>query len=91
VVATRSGGPEEIVGDESGRLVPVDDVAALAAGIERVLECGTTYDSWLMHRSIVSRFGSAAVGDRIAELYAEALTGPGRASGVGERHQAGTS
>jgi glycosyltransferase involved in cell wall biosynthesis len=85
VVATRCGGPEEIVGEESGWLVPVDDAAALAAGIERVLECGTTYDPWLMHRSIVSRFGSAAVGDRIAELYAEVLSSPGRASWLGER------
>lgn len=39
VVATRSGGPEEIVEDGvSGLLVPVGDPAALAAAIARVLD-----------------------------------------------------
>jgi glycosyltransferase involved in cell wall biosynthesis len=36
VVATRSGGPEQILDERSGILVPVDDPGALAAGIERV-------------------------------------------------------
>jgi glycosyltransferase involved in cell wall biosynthesis len=36
VVATRSGGPEQILSEQSGILVPVDDPEALAAGIERV-------------------------------------------------------
>jgi glycosyltransferase involved in cell wall biosynthesis len=35
VVATRSGGPEQILDEHSGILVPVDDPGALAAGIER--------------------------------------------------------
>ena len=39
VVATRSGGPEEIIVDgESGFLAPVDDVMALAAASARLLE-----------------------------------------------------
>ena len=37
VVATRSGGPEEILAGEAGILVPVDDPAALASALERVV------------------------------------------------------
>ena len=36
VVATRSGGPEEILEDGAGILVPVDDPAAIADALERV-------------------------------------------------------
>lgn len=44
VVATRSGGPEQILDERCGILVPVDDPAALAAGIERA-----ALDSELSH------------------------------------------
>src|SRR4029079_1074858 len=42
VVATRCGGPEEIITEATGQLVDVDDAAALAIAIERAL--GRTYD-----------------------------------------------
>src|SRR6267143_570436 len=38
VVATRCGGPEDIVTDEVGVLVPTEDPEALARGIQTVLE-----------------------------------------------------
>ncbi len=38
VVATRSGGPEEILRDDAGLLVPTGDPGALAAAIERLIE-----------------------------------------------------
>lgn len=51
VIATRPGGPEEIVQDqENGRLVPANDPAALA---EAML-------SYLSDPSLAARFGSAA-------------------------------
>lgn len=37
VVATRSGGPEQILEDEAGLLVPTSDPEALAVAIERVI------------------------------------------------------
>jgi glycosyltransferase involved in cell wall biosynthesis len=40
VVATRSGGPEQILDEHTGILVPVEDPGALAAGIERVALSG---------------------------------------------------
>src|SRR5262249_38619380 len=45
VIATRSGGPAEIIEDGiSGILVPVDDVASMAAAI-RLLVCNRDYRS----------------------------------------------
>src|SRR5262249_62288753 len=38
VVATRCGGPEDIVNDDVGKLVPKEDARALADGLLSVLE-----------------------------------------------------
>jgi len=51
VVATRSGGPQGIVGDEDGRLVPTGDPEALAEAIVDVLIRYGDYD----HRRIAQR------------------------------------
>lgn len=72
VVATRCGGPEELISAEHGVLVPPEDPAALAAGIEAVLARRASYDAPAMHRDMTSRFGSAAIGRCLTEVYAEA-------------------
>ena len=54
VVATRSGGPEEILRDgETGLLVPVGDPASLAAAIRRVIE----------DRTLATQLAAAALAD----------------------------
>jgi len=73
VVATRCGGPEEILSPETGRLVPVEDPAALAAGIEEVLQTRNNFDPSALRAYALSRFGKAAVGKRIGEVYGRVL------------------
>lgn len=73
VVATRCGGPEEIMGPASGCLVPVEDPIALAAGIEQVLDCRSSYDPLLLHHEMVDRFGTVAIGRQIKAIYDEVL------------------
>jgi teichuronic acid biosynthesis glycosyltransferase TuaC len=75
VVATRCGGPEEIIGPASGRLVPVEDPIALAAGIEQVLDCRSSYDPLVLHREMVARFGTTAIGRQIEAIYDEVVDG----------------
>jgi glycosyltransferase involved in cell wall biosynthesis len=55
--------------------VPVEDPIALAAGIEHVLDCRSTYDPRRLHQHAVERFGTAAVGGRIEAIYDEVLDG----------------
>ena len=76
VVATRCGGPEEILTRDYGQLAEVDDPAALAMAIESVLT--RTFDGTELRRYAVGRFGSAAAADRLARLY-ELVTGLPRA------------
>jgi len=76
VVATRCGGPEEFVTPEVGRLVAVDDAAALAAGIEFVLEKRDQFSPATLRNWAVSQFGRAIAAKRIGELYANVLASP---------------
>lgn len=78
VVATRCGGPEDIVTADTGRLVAVDDPEALAKGIEDVLAVRSSFDPEALRRSAVSRFGRAAALGRLRALYEQVLASPGR-------------
>jgi glycosyltransferase involved in cell wall biosynthesis len=69
VVATRCGGPEDILTPKTGLLVPVDDPVALADAIARV--CGNldAYSPEEISEYAGRRFGHAAVTARLAEIY----------------------
>jgi len=73
VVATRCGGPEDIVTPEVGVLVPPEDPAALADGITSVLDGGDRYEPAVLRAHALERFGEDVVGARVAELYRSAL------------------
>jgi glycosyltransferase involved in cell wall biosynthesis len=75
VVATRCGGPEEILTEETGQLTDVDDPAALAVAIDAAL--ARSYDPLALRRYAVERFGSAAASNRLGRLY-ESVTSLGR-------------
>lgn len=77
VVATRCGGPEEIVTADDGVLVPIEDPDALAGGIDDVLDRRGTFVASRLSASALGRFGRSAGTARIAELYREVLAGPG--------------
>lgn len=76
VVATACGGPEELVGPESGEIVPPGDPTALARAIDRALS--RSFDSGAISRSVAGRFGAEAVGARLREVYESVLEEKGR-------------
>lgn len=69
VVATRCGGPEEILNPELGTLVPPEDPSALAAAIDDTLRRLPSFDRARLRASAVSRYGAAAVARRLAAVY----------------------
>jgi glycosyltransferase involved in cell wall biosynthesis len=73
VVATRCGGPEDIVTPANGRLVPPEDPAALAAAIHDVLQAPQAFDAAALRADAVARFGLHAVGERLAALCEEVV------------------
>jgi len=74
VVATRCGGPEDIVTDQVGALAPPEDPEALADGIAHVLDHRAQYDPERLHRYIEENFSWESVVRRVMPLYADALS-----------------
>jgi glycosyltransferase involved in cell wall biosynthesis len=72
VVATRCGGPEDIVSDEVGRLVPVGDAHALADALEDVLRSPERYDGAALRRYATEHFSWASVVDKVHDEYLRA-------------------
>jgi glycosyltransferase involved in cell wall biosynthesis len=71
VLATRSGGPESIVTERDGVLVPPRDVDALAAGLRTILT--QQYDTEAIRAGAVQRFGGAAVTAALERVYRRVL------------------
>lgn len=77
VVATRSGGPEDIVSEALGKIVPVDDPPALAAAIAQVLEQRSRYDPGCLRAHAVDNFSWDGLAARYLEIYREAVATAG--------------
>lgn len=73
VVATRCGGPEEVVNAEGGRLVAVGDAEDLAAGILAVLDEYDGYDREAISRQAEARYDYRRLAARIYALYEDVL------------------
>lgn len=75
IVATRSGGPQEIVTSPGlGSLIPVDDAAGLALEMARAFDSRPDLDverAANARAAMAIRYGSQAVGDRLDHLYQE--------------------
>lgn len=74
VVATRCGGPEELLDDHVGRLVAVEDPVAMAASLAEVLLSPGLFDPRALRARVIPRFGLAASTERLRELYSLALS-----------------
>lgn len=73
VIATRSGGPQSIVTDADGLLVPPADAPALADALRTMREQSARYDSADIRARTLARFGEDAVVSHLAAIYADVL------------------
>ena len=73
VVATRSGGAEYILGEDSPFLVEPRDPEALACKILEVVDGAHPFDASQASESIVRRFGTAAFEARMTRVLGEAV------------------
>ncbi|MEX2375594.1 MAG: glycosyltransferase [Dehalococcoidia bacterium] len=78
VVGTRCGGPEGFVGEEQGRLVDVEDPAALAEAIEDVLSGLDRFPAEQVASRARSAFSEDAVAAQLGRVYEHALTSHGQ-------------
>lgn len=75
VVATRCGGPETILREQDGILVPVDDVENLAQAMESVYENYDQYNPAEIRQACKERFSEEAIARRLMTSYEEVCAG----------------
>ncbi len=73
VVATRCGGPEDVITDDVGKLVPKEDPGSLAAAMEAVLNERQRYDPRVLRKYTEKRFSWQIVIEQTIDLYRSAL------------------
>lgn len=71
VIATRSGGPEDIITEQVGLLVPPRDERALADAMRQM--CQTAYNREAVRHYVVERFGYARIVARLVQVYEEVM------------------
>ena len=71
VVATRCGGPEDFVDNANGILVPPEDPAALAEGMERMVRTVGSYDGAAISAFAREKYSPEALAVRLTNIYEE--------------------
>lgn len=79
VIATRCGGPEDIVGEGDGSLVAVDDTSAMAVAMRRIVDDPKVGDRYARRARCRDRFGPKAISRRWLDIYADVLVQDRRA------------
>lgn len=75
VAATRCGGPQTIINENNGTLVPVGDVQALAGALVSLYENRGRYDAQTLRADCLNEFGEEAVVRQITAVYKTILGG----------------
>jgi teichuronic acid biosynthesis glycosyltransferase TuaC len=75
VVATRCGGPMEIVNEKVGLLVDPDDVDGLAEAMANILERRHNYKAHELRDYALAKFSWTRIAAQTLELYGEAIAG----------------
>jgi len=69
VLATRCGGPADIVTDEVGMLIGNENVEALGKGIQEMVACFSSFDPSRIRANVVSRFSPDHFSKQMREIY----------------------
>jgi glycosyltransferase involved in cell wall biosynthesis len=73
VIATKCGGPEEIITEDSGILVEKEDPEALARAISFMSENIGSYNSDLIRKYASEKYGERDFVENITKLYRQLL------------------
>jgi glycosyltransferase involved in cell wall biosynthesis len=69
VIATKCGGPEDIVTPENGLLVPTEDVDQLTNALEYMYRNAREYSADAIRKTLLTRYSRAAVASQISQVY----------------------
>ena len=70
-MATRCGGPNDIVREQDGILVPVDDAEALAKGMQESMQ--QEWDTTAMRVGVEERYTKDTIRQQLLDIYKQHL------------------
>ncbi len=73
VIATKCGGPEEIISNSNGILVEVEDAAGLAAAMQCMLRKEVPFEKQAIRDDFRQQFGAEKATNRLRGIYLEVL------------------
>lgn len=73
IVATACGGPEMIVNEQNGMLVPTENVDALSEAMDSIAHSLEKYDPQIIRQDCIDRFSEKSVVKEINKLYRELI------------------
>jgi glycosyltransferase involved in cell wall biosynthesis len=71
VIATRCGGPESIVRDEDGLLIPIEDISSLAIAMKTIYDNRLKYNAEEIRTACSDRYSEKSVAEQLKTIYAE--------------------
>jgi len=74
VLATRCGGPEDIIVEGTGLLVDKNDSASLACGLKEIVSQLDTFQPKKLRRYAQEKFGTQSVVKQLNEVYTSVLS-----------------
>ena len=69
VIATRCGGPEEIIKERNGLLVPVGDSMELAKTMQTMVKDSTRYDRQFISNDCKARFSAEVIAKQLTTIF----------------------
>ncbi|MCU0390975.1 MAG: glycosyltransferase [Thermoflexibacter sp.] len=73
VVSTANGGVEDIVSQENGMIVPLQDYKAMAEAIIKIKNKQVTFEPEQVRASVVNKYGKEAFKNKIKSLYLQVI------------------
>ncbi len=73
VVATRCGGPEEVIPPQGGVLVPIGDATAIADAVRDIFSGRLVYSPQTLRSHVSEHFSVSAVVDCLEQAYTDAM------------------
>jgi len=73
VIATRSGGPEQFVTDETGILIPVGDQDALANAMQKLFIEYESFDQAKIREICIANFSEETIANQLEDIYKRLL------------------
>ncbi|WP_345972587.1 glycosyltransferase [Sulfurimonas diazotrophicus] len=73
VVATQCGGPEYLIDDSNGLLVPPKETGALAVALQKMANSFDSYDGKAIRMACLHRYGSAKIASVLQSIYNKLL------------------